>query len=86
VLGEADLRLAAGLAGVDPSIAASAADQLAAAEIFEEGRPLRFVHPIIRAAVEADLAPGERAGLHAAAADRLANQGASAHRIAAHCW
>jgi DNA-binding CsgD family transcriptional regulator/Tfp pilus assembly protein PilF len=84
VLGEADLRLAAGLAGVDPSIAASAADQLAAAEIFEEGRPLRFVHPIIRAAVEADLAPGERAGLHAAAADRLANQGASAHRIAAH--
>jgi len=84
VLGEADLRLAAGLAGVDPSIAASAADQLAAAEIFEEGRPLRFAHPIIRAAVEADLAPGERAGLHAAAAGRLANQGASAHRIAAH--
>jgi DNA-binding CsgD family transcriptional regulator len=84
VLGEADLRLAAGLAGVDPPAAATAADELAAAGILEEGRPLRFVHPIVRAAVEADLSPGERAGLHAAAAGRLANEGASAHRIAAH--
>ena len=84
VLGEADLRLAAGLAGVDPGTAATAADELAAAGILEEGRPLRFVHPIVRAAVEADLSPGERAGLHAAAARRLANEGASAHRIAAH--
>jgi len=84
VLGEADLRLAAGLAGLDPGAAAAAADELAAAGILEEGRPLRFVHPIIRAAVEADLPPGERAGLHAAAAGRLANEGASPHRIAAH--
>jgi DNA-binding CsgD family transcriptional regulator len=84
VLGEADLRLAAGLAGVDPGAAATAADELAAAEILEEGRPLRFVHPIVRAAVEADLLPGERAGLHAAAAERLASEGASEHRVAAH--
>ena len=78
VLGEADLRLAAGLAGVDPGAAATAADELADAGILEEGRPLRFVHPIVRAAVEADLSPGERAGLHAAAAGRLAHEGASA--------
>jgi DNA-binding CsgD family transcriptional regulator len=84
VLGEADLRLAAGLAGVDPSTAATAADELAAAGILEAGRPLRFVHPIVRAGVEADLTPGERAGLHAAAAGCLANEGASAHHIAAH--
>jgi DNA-binding CsgD family transcriptional regulator len=84
VLGEADLRLAAGLAGVDPGTAATAADELAAAGILEEGRPLRFVHPIVRAAVEADLSPGERAGLHAAAAGCLLNEGASADRIAAH--
>jgi tetratricopeptide (TPR) repeat protein len=84
VLGEADLRLAAGLAGVDPGAAATAADELAAAGILEGGRPLRFVHPIVRAAVEADLPPGERVGLHAAAARRLANEGASAHRVAAH--
>ena len=84
VLGEADLRLAAGLAEVDPSAAATAADELAAVGVLEDGRPLRFVHPIVRAAVEADLSRGERAGLHAAAARRLADEGASAHRIAAH--
>ncbi len=84
VLGEADLRLAAGLADVNSGAAATAADELAAAGILEEGRPLRFVHPIVRAAVEADLSPGERAGLHAAAARCLANEAASPYRIAAH--
>jgi DNA-binding CsgD family transcriptional regulator len=84
VLGEADLRLAAALADVDARAAVTAADELAAAGILEEGRPLRFVHPIVRSAVEADLSPGERAGLHAAAARRLADEGASADRIAAH--
>jgi DNA-binding CsgD family transcriptional regulator len=84
VLGEADLRLAASLASMDPGAAAATADVLAAAGILEEGRPLRFVHPIVRAAVEADLPPGTRAGLHAAAAHRLADEGASAHHVAAH--
>ena len=84
VLGEAELRLAAGLAGVTPGSAAAAADELADAGILEEGRPLRFVHPIVRAAVEADLSPGERAGLHHAAAWRLEREGASADRVAAH--
>jgi DNA-binding CsgD family transcriptional regulator len=84
VLGEADLRLAADLAEVNQGAAAAAADDLAAAGILEEGRPLRFIHPIVRAAVEADLSPGKRAGLHAAAARRLADQGASAHSVAAH--
>ncbi|HEV2258735.1 MAG TPA: helix-turn-helix transcriptional regulator [Streptosporangiaceae bacterium] len=84
VLGEAELRLAAGLAGVDPAAAPTAADELAAAGIIEPGRPLRFVHPIVRAAVEADLPPGGRAGLHAAAARRLAAEGASADRVAVH--
>jgi DNA-binding CsgD family transcriptional regulator len=84
VLGEADLRLAAALAGMDPGAAASTADELAATGILEEARPLRFVHPIVRAAVEADLPPGSRAGLHAVAARRLADEGASVHRIAAH--
>jgi tetratricopeptide (TPR) repeat protein len=84
VLGEADLRLAAGLAEVNQGAAAAAADDLAAAGILEEGRPLRFIHPVVRAAVEADLSPGKRAGLHAAAARRLADQGAAAHSVAAH--
>jgi DNA-binding CsgD family transcriptional regulator len=84
VLGESDLRLAAGLAELDQGVAAEAADELGAAGILEEGRPLRFVHPIVRSAVEGDLSPGERAGLHAAAARRLVREGASALRIAPH--
>ena len=84
VLGEADLRLAAALAAVSPSVAASAADELDAAGFLEEGRPLRIVHPIVGAAVEADLAPGERAARHADAARRLADEGASPERLAAH--
>jgi tetratricopeptide (TPR) repeat protein len=84
VLGEADLRLAASLAGLDPGSAATAADDLAAAGILEDGRPLRFIHPIVRAAVEEDLPPAKRAGLHAAAARRLAAEGASPQAIAAH--
>ena len=84
VLGEADLRLAAGLADLDPGAVAAGADELAGAGILEPGRPLRFVHPIVRAAVEADLSPGEQAGLHAAAARLLEHEGASAEHIAAH--
>jgi DNA-binding CsgD family transcriptional regulator len=84
VLGEAELGVAAHLAGLSPGAAATAADELAAAEILEEGRPLRFVHPIVRAAVEAVLPPGERAGLHTAAARRLASEGGSAQQVAAH--
>jgi predicted ATPase len=48
VLGEADIRLAAALAEVDPAAAGLAADELAAGGILEEGRPLRFAHPILR--------------------------------------
>ena len=84
VLGEADLRLAAGLAGMSPSAAAAAAEELADAGILEQGRPLRFVHPIVRSAVEADLSPGERAGLHQAAARRLEHAGTSTDHVAAH--
>jgi DNA-binding NarL/FixJ family response regulator len=84
VLDEADLRLAAALAAVDPHAAAVAADELADAGILEEGRPLRFIHPIVRAAVEADLSPGERSSLHGGAARLLAREGESPDRIAAH--
>jgi len=84
VLAEGDLRVAGSLAGVDAHAAVTAADELTVAGILEEGRPLRFVHPIVRAAVEAELSPGERAGLHAAAARLLSSDGAPADRVAAH--
>jgi DNA-binding CsgD family transcriptional regulator len=84
VLGVVDLRLAAGLAAVEPAAAAAAADELAAAGILEKGRPLRFIHPIVRAAVDADLSHGQRAGLHAAAARYVSAEHAPPDRVAAH--
>jgi DNA-binding CsgD family transcriptional regulator len=84
VLDEVDLRLVAALARIEAHAATTAADELAAAGILEEGRPVRFVHPIVRAAVEAELPRGERASMHAAAARLLSDDGASADRVAAH--
>ena len=42
------------------------------------------MHPIVRAALYEDLAPGERQARHAAAAAALAREGASAERVTAH--
>jgi DNA-binding CsgD family transcriptional regulator/Flp pilus assembly protein TadD len=83
VLGaDAELRHAAALAGLDPQDAAEAADALALADILERGRPLEFVHPVVREAVYADLAPGERARAHAAAARILRDAQAAPDHIA----
>ena len=46
---------AAELVGIDGSAASEAADVLAAAGILEPGRPRRFVHPLVRNAVYADV-------------------------------
>ena len=56
---------------------ATAADDLVRADIFADGARLGFIHPIVRAALYEDLAPGERQSRHAAAADALARAGAS---------
>jgi MMPL family len=45
---------------------------------------LGFVDPIVRAALYEDLAPGERQARHAAAAQALAQEGASPERLTAH--
>ena len=50
----------------------TAADDLVRADIFVRGERLGFVHPIVRAALYEDLAPGERQARHAAVADALA--------------
>jgi DNA-binding CsgD family transcriptional regulator len=81
--------------GVEPALAASATglgeegarvagDRLAAARILAPERRLRFVHPIVRAAIYQRLLPGERAARHGEAAAHLARAGAPAERVAAH--
>ncbi len=53
-------------------------------DLLAPDRPLRFVHPLLRAAVYDDLPPGARSRLHGRAADLLASEGADAELIAAH--
>ncbi len=84
ILERGDLRQAAKLAELDEDEAAAAADVLAAAEIFEPGRPLAFSHPIVRAGIYAELASGDRARGHRAAARLLAPGAGSNERVAEH--
>jgi DNA-binding CsgD family transcriptional regulator len=84
VLGaSAELRHAAALAGLDADRAAVLVDELAAAGILVGGRPLGFVHPIVGAAIYADLPAASRARWHARAARLLDSSGAAAGQVAA---
>jgi DNA-binding CsgD family transcriptional regulator len=87
VLGErCSLALAASLAGV-PAPADALGEAVAArllAESHGEGaRQVRFPHPLVRAAIYADLSPARRAALHLAAARLTAGTVALSHRVAA---
>ena len=85
VLGdESELELAGRVSGLSDDAARMAADDLVRADIFAPGERLGFVHPIVRAALYEDLAPGERQARHAAAAEALAAEGASPERVTAH--
>jgi DNA-binding NarL/FixJ family response regulator len=76
--------LAGRVAGLSEAAARAAADLLARADVFARAGGLSFVHPIVRAALYDDLAPGERQARHGAAAEALAREGASSERITAH--
>jgi tetratricopeptide (TPR) repeat protein len=80
----AELRHAAALAELDAVQAGAAADALVAAGILERGRPLEFVHPVVRSAIYAELAQGERSRRHRAAARVLAADDEPPERVAAH--
>jgi DNA-binding CsgD family transcriptional regulator/ABC-type Fe3+ transport system substrate-binding protein len=85
VLGDdADGRLAAELMGLDEPLAARGADELRAAAILDPGTTLRFIHPLVRTALDAELQAGERAEAHARAAVLLRAHGASAQQLATH--
>lgn len=85
VLGQgAELRHAAAVAEITVDLASQAADELSAAGILSPLRPLEFVHPIVRAAVYDELRPGARSRAHGRAAALLADEQASAERVAVH--
>jgi DNA-binding CsgD family transcriptional regulator len=74
--------LANRLAGLGLDSGRRAADSLRAAAILDPDETLRFNHPLVRNAVYADLAIGDRAAAHAAAAGLLRSAGAPPERIA----
>ena len=76
--------LAAEVSGLREGAVRQVADDLVRADIFIPDERLGFVHPIVRAALYEDLAPGERQARHAAAGEALARDGASPERVTAH--
>ncbi len=85
ILGEeSELALAAALAELDPEQAAAAAAGLIRSEVIRPHGPLAFAHPVLRAAVYADLSEPEREIGHERAAELLVESGAAPQRVAAH--
>jgi DNA-binding CsgD family transcriptional regulator len=74
----------AALAGVTESRTAAVLEALARAGILERARPPAFVHPLVRTAIEADIAPETRNLMHRDAARLLAADGVEAERLAPH--
>jgi DNA-binding CsgD family transcriptional regulator len=83
ILGErTELRLAAALADLKINVAAEAADALVTAELLAAGRPLRFVHPLVRSAIYEQIPSGARSQAHARAAHLLATEGVEPEQVA----
>ena len=74
---------AARLAGLGAADLEAAMGALVSAGIVESGGTVGFTHPILRAAIYADLSPAERERLHHAAAAILRERGAPAGQVAA---
>jgi DNA-binding CsgD family transcriptional regulator len=80
----AGLRLVARVAGIEPDVAARAADELRDADILEPTAALAFVHPVVRGTIHADLAEAERLEMHATAARALTADGVQPRDVAPH--
>jgi DNA-binding CsgD family transcriptional regulator len=79
-----ELRHAAALAGLDEERAATAADALVEAGILRDGRPLEFIHPIVRTTMYGELSAARRAKSHKRAARLLNQDGAGDVALAPH--
>jgi DNA-binding CsgD family transcriptional regulator len=84
VLEQSDLLQAGRLADLEEAEARDAADLLAAAGILESGRPLTFIHPLVRSGVYSELTGAERALGHRCAAQLLDEQPGTSGRVAEH--
>jgi DNA-binding CsgD family transcriptional regulator len=85
ILGDgSELELARSVADIERSQAQAAADALITASVVQRELPMRFVHPLVRAAIHGDIPPAERAVGHARAAHLLADRGATVDRVAGH--
>jgi DNA-binding CsgD family transcriptional regulator len=83
VLGEgATLEQAAAVAEIDAAAAVDALDALTSAELLAPGEPLRFVHPLVRAAIYAEIPAARRAQWHGRAGALLAAAHASPEVVA----
>ena len=84
ILEHGELAHAARLAGLDEHDAVAAADALITVGILARGRPLEFVHPIVRAAVYSEIGTAARAAGHRRAARVLAAAAAAPARVVEH--
>ncbi len=85
VLGKsAELRHAAALARLDLTAAGEAADALTAAAIVRDGRPLEFIHPIVRTTMYGEMPAAQRAASHKRAAMLLGDDAVAAAELAPH--
>lgn len=84
VLDTAPLRVAAGLAGLTPEAAGTAADRLRDAGLFATERQLGFRHALLRSAVAAATGAAARDDLHRRAARALAGEDDGLHVAAGH--
>jgi DNA-binding CsgD family transcriptional regulator len=80
----AEIGAVAELAGLDADDAARAGDSLVKAGVLADEVPLRFAHPLLRAAVDRELSAPERERRHARAAEVLCARGAAAEILATH--
>jgi hypothetical protein len=82
--GECEATYAAAISGLEHEAVAAAADQLADAGILERTHPLRIRQPLVRAAIEEDIGPSERAAAHRRAFIILRAAGANADTLVGH--
>jgi DNA-binding CsgD family transcriptional regulator len=84
ILEQSDPFLASRLAGLEEAEAAEATEALTTAGILEPGRPLTFIHPIVRSGIYSELSSAERAQGHRRAARLLAEQPGAHEQVAKH--